>query len=170
MVHFTCQTATAGCMMLYLCFYCYLWVYESSIAFHKWMNTWKREDWGCWCCGFCGEALPTDLVSTFVWKCISDFSIIFQHQVFIPCYHVWCRDSGSSGFLISPSVLHLFEALPEGQNQIHQDGKSHCRSVSPSPTSLFLFTKKASFFLCAARGLWDYQGTCVLWGKFPCSL
>lgn len=27
-----------------------------------------------------------------------------------------CRDSGSSGFLISPSVSRLFEALTEGQN------------------------------------------------------
>lgn len=48
--------------------------------------------------------------------------------------------------------------------------KSHCWSVSPPRASLFLFTQKASFFLCGAGGLWEYQGTGVPWGKFPCSL
>lgn len=48
--------------------------------------------------------------------------------------------------------------------------RSHCWSVSPPCASLFLFTKKASFFLCAAAGLWDYQSTPVPWGKFPCFL
>lgn len=37
---------------------------------------------------------------------------------------VGCRDSGSPGFLISPSVLYLSEALSEGQNHIRPNEKA----------------------------------------------
>lgn len=73
--------------------------------------------------------------SPFVWKCITlselDFFSFFfffsQSSLNITySFHasVRCRDSGSSGFLISPSVSYLFEALSEGQNQIHPNEKA----------------------------------------------
>lgn len=37
---------------------------------------------------------------------------------------VGCRNSWSLGFLISPLVSHLFEALSEGQNHIHPNEKA----------------------------------------------
>lgn len=80
------------------------------------------------------EALPAHLVSPFVWKCItlSDLDLTPPHHLpyssLYIMYSVYasvgCRDSGSSGFLISPSVSHLFEALSEGQNHIHPNEKA----------------------------------------------
>lgn len=74
----------------------------------------------------CGEALPEDFVSLFVWKHItlSELDPHYPHTHSHSSLHIThsvhaserCRDSGSSGFLISPSVSHLFEALSEGQN------------------------------------------------------
>lgn len=70
------------------------------------------------------------------------------------------RDSGSSGFLISSSVV---EAAPEGQSQILPNEGAivdPCLHFCASP---FLFTKEASFFLCAARGLMRLlEHTCAL--------
>lgn len=71
--------------------------------------------------------------SVFVWKCItlSEFrigpppppnsSLYIMYSIYAS---VGCRDSGSLGFLISPSVSHLFEALSEGQNHIHPNEKA----------------------------------------------
>lgn len=79
----------------------------------------------------CWEALPVHFVSPFVWKCITlselDFFSPLHSSLNISysfCASVGCRDSGSSGFLISPSVSRLFEALSEGQNQIHPNEKA----------------------------------------------
>lgn len=46
------------------------------------------------------------------------------HIVYSEYASVGCRDSGSSGFLISPSVLYLSEALSEGQNHIRPNEKA----------------------------------------------
>lgn len=77
------------------------------------MNTWKEVTVAAGAASS-GEALPAHVVSLLFWKYITSLNITYSFQA-----RVGCRDSGSSGFLISPSVLHLFEALSEGQNQIH---------------------------------------------------
>lgn len=83
--------------------------------------------------GDCGEALPAHFVSLFVWKCITLFFFLSppphpSHSILNITYSFYasvrCRDSGSLGVLISPSVSHLFEALSEGQNQIHPNEKA----------------------------------------------
>lgn len=81
----------------------------------------------------CGEALPAH----FVCVCLKMY-YTFRIQNWTPppppnsslyiMYSIYasvgCRDSGSLGFLISPSVSHLFEALSEGQNHIHPNEKA----------------------------------------------
>lgn len=78
----------------------------------------------------CGEALPAHFVSQFSWKCIAlseiDFFPPYSSLNITYSFYasVGCRDSGPSGFLISPTVSHLFEAPSEGQNQIHPNEKA----------------------------------------------
>lgn len=70
-----------------------------------------------------------------------------------------CRDSGSVGFLIPPSVLHLFDALSEGQHQIHPNETPLLIHLVP-PYS-FSPRKHRSFFVLP--GLMRLSGhTCTL--------
>lgn len=92
----------------------------------------KRNDCGCWCwCCWLWRGITRTLR-----LCLSENVLHFQNSELDPppnsslyiMYSIYasvgCRDSGSLGFLISPSVSHLFEALSEGQNHIHPNEKA----------------------------------------------
>lgn len=85
----------------------------------------KRNDCGCWCCRL-WRGITRRLCLSVCLKTYYTFRIRppHPHKHSHSSLHIMhsihaserCRDSGSSGFLISPSVSHLFEALSEGQN------------------------------------------------------
>lgn len=89
----------------------------------------KSIDWGCWCCRLWRGITCTLRLSVFL-----KMYCTFRNRLFPPhsslnitysfYASVGCRDSGPSGFLISPTVSHLFEAPSEGQNQIHPNEKA----------------------------------------------
>lgn len=103
---------------------------------------------------------------------LSENVLHFQNKTFFPqsswnitySFHasVGCRDSGSVGFLISPSVSHLFEALSEGQNQIHPNEKAIVDLfLHLVPPYSFSPRKHLSFFVLP--GLMRLSGhTCAL--------
>lgn len=128
----------------------------------------KKYDCGCWSCplwrGFTRTLRLGARLKTYYRRLHSSLYIMYSEFA-----SVGCRDSGSCGFLISPSVLYLSEALSEGQNHIRPNEKA---IVDPflhlvPPDS---FSPRKHLSLCAAGGLWDYQGTPVSWGKFLLSL
>lgn len=132
----------------------------------------KRNNCSCWCCrlwrGF------THTLCLICLKMYYTFRIRFFSQSF---FYIMYSFRASIGVEIQghldfwfPLRCCIYLKLCLKVKTTYTQTKSHCWSASPLRASLFLFTKKASFFLCAAVGLWNYQGTPVPWGKFPCSL
>lgn len=94
----------------------------------------KRNDCSCWCWRLWRGITRTLRLSVCL-KMYYTFFFFFlsppphpSHSILNITYSFYasvrCRDSGSLGVLISPSVSHLFEALSEGQNQIHPNEKA----------------------------------------------
>lgn len=83
----------------------------------------KKRDSGCWSCplwtGFTRTHPLRACLKTYSPHLHSSLSIMYSEYA-----SVRCRAPGSSGFLISPSVLYLSEALSEGQNHIRPNEKA----------------------------------------------
>lgn len=82
-----------------------------------------KYDCGCWSCplwrGFTRTLRLRACLKTYYTRLHSSLYIMYSEYA-----SVGCRDSGSCGFLISPSVLYLSEALSEGQNHISPNEKA----------------------------------------------
>lgn len=126
----------------------------------------NRNNCSGWCCGLWRGITCT--LCLIYRKMYYTFRIRFSFSQsslnIMYSFHVsiGCRDSGSSGFLISPSVLHLFEAVSEGQNHIHPNEKPLliCFSTSCLPIP---FHQESIFLSLCCRGLMKLSGhTCAL--------
>lgn len=139
----------------------------------------KRNDCGCWCCRL-WRGITRRLCLSVCLKTYYTFRItppLPPTHTHIHLCTSCIQSMPAKGVEIQghrdfwfPPRCRIYLKLCLKVKTYTPKWKSHCWSVSPPCSSLFPFTKEASFFLCITGGLWDYQGTPVPWGKFPCSL